>query len=80
MKYIWNWIDGKDMTVERKYTLCLWVVGALLAAAGAVLYAVLNLAARLDAEWLLILTGWPVLISWVGIFLYGCRHPFHSGK
>ena len=77
MKYIWNWIDKKEMTVEKKYTLCLWVTSLLFAALGCLLYAVLHLTAHLGTQWLLILGGWPVFLSWVGVFLYGCRHPFH---
>lgn len=78
MKYIWNWIDEKHLSAEKKYNLCLWIASILLAAAGCALYALLNPALHLAGEWLVILAGWPVLISWVAVFLYGCRHPFHE--
>ena len=68
MKRFWNWIDGMDLAAEKKYTLCLWILGIALALAWTV---------RLSLDWLPVLTGWPVLLSWVGVFLYGCRHPFH---
>ena len=76
MKHLWNWIDRKPITAERKYNACLWIVSILLAVLGCALYALLSLAAHVSAEWLPILAGWPVLLGWVGIFLYGCRHPF----
>ena len=68
MKAFWNWIDGMELATEKKYTLCLWILGIALALAWTV---------RLGLDWLPVLTGWPVLLSWVGVFLYGCRHPFH---
>lgn len=71
MKRFWNWIDGMDLATEKKYTLCLWILGIALALAGSALYLALAWTARLG------LAGWPVLLSWVGVFLYGCRHPFH---
>lgn len=77
MRRLWNWIDETGLPTEKKYTLCLWIVGIVLALAGCAAYLALALTARLGLEWLLILTGWPVLLSWVGVFLYGCRHPFH---
>ena len=77
MKRFWNWIDGMDLAAEKKYTLCLWILGIALALAGSVLYLALAWTARLDLDWLPVLAGWPVLLSWVGVFLYGCRHPFH---
>ena len=78
MKYIWSWVDRKHLPVEKKYNLCLWITSILLAAAGCALYALLNLTLHLAGQWLVILAGWPVLISWVAVFLYGCRHPFHE--
>ena len=77
MKRFWNWIDGFGIPVEKKYTVCLWLLGLMLALAGSVMYLLLALTVKLGLEWLLICTGWPVLLSWVGVFLYGCRHPFH---
>ena len=77
MKRFWNWIDGMDLSTEKKYTLCLWILGIALALAGSALYLALAWTARLGLDWLPVLAGWPVLLSWVGVFLYGCRHPFH---
>ena len=77
MKRFWNWLDGMDLAAEKKYTLCLWILGIALALAGSALYLALAWTAKLGLDWLPVLAGWPVLLSWVGVFLYGCRHPFH---
>ena len=77
MKRFWNWIDGMDLAAEKKYTLCLWILGIALALAGSTLYLALARTAKLGLDWLPVLAGWPVLLSWVCVFLYGCRHPFH---
>ena len=77
MKRFWNWIDGMDLAAEKKYTLCRWILGIALALAGGALDLARAWMAKLGLDWLPVLAGWPVLLSWVGVFLYGCRHPFH---
>ena len=43
---------------------------------GLLLWLGLELVSRPGVEWLLILTGYPVMASLLAVFLYGCRHPF----
>ena len=74
MKKLWNWIDRKPLPAEKKYTLCLWILGASWALMGLLLW--LELVSRPGVEWLLILTGYPLLVAPILVFLYGCRHPF----
>ena len=76
MKKLWNWIDRKPLPAEKKYTLCLWILGASWALMGLLLWLGLGLVCRPGVEWLLILTGYPVMASLLAVFLYGCRHPF----
>ena len=76
MKKLWNWIDRKPLPAEKKYTRCLWILGASWALMGLLLWLGLELVSRPGVEWLLILTGYPVMASLLAVFLYGCRHPF----
>ena len=76
MKKLWNRIDREPLPTEEKYTLCLRILGAFWALMGFLLWLGLELVSRPGVEWLLILTGYPVMASLLAVFLYGCRHPF----
>ena len=76
MKKLWNWIDREPLPTEEKYTLCLRILGAFWALMGFLLWLVLELVCRPGLTWLVILTGYPLLVAPILVFLYGCRHPF----
>ena len=68
----------KNKSKKLFRTLKQWGMGGMvLALVVSALYMALAWTARLGLDWLPVLAGWPVLLSWVGVFLYGCRHPFH---
>ncbi len=79
MKALWNMIEKKKWTAKAKYAAALLLLGAVFALAGFALWMVIRLRALSSVDWMLCFIGYPVVISWIAIFLYSCRHEFHDG-
>lgn len=77
MKKIWNWIDCKNFASGKKYALCLWLLSLGWGLLGFVLGLGVQAVTSAGKEWLLIFTGYPILICPAAVLLYSGRHPFH---
>ncbi len=80
MKKLWNHIDEKRWSREAKYRVALLIAGILFGAAGFILWLLIRPWALATRDWMLCFIGYPVILSWVLVFLYACRHDFHSGS
>ena len=77
MKKLWDWINCKNLTSGKKYTLCLWLLSFIWGLLGFTLGLGIEALTSASKEWLLIFTGYPVLFSFLAVFLRSGRHPFH---
>ena len=76
MKYIWARIESAAWPLEKKNKVFTWVVSLVFALAGAIAWLAVSPFACGGAENLVVFAGMAVLIAWVSVFLYTCRHPF----
>ena len=76
MKRLWNWIEGKELPAQRKYTLFLRLLTLFWLVCGVLTWLGLRLTLGAGPEALVILSGYPLVFSWIPAFFYTCRHPF----
>lgn len=76
MKLLWNWIEKKELSAQKKYTLFLRILSVFWSACGLLIWLVLYITRCAGLEALVILVGYPLCFSWIPMFFYGCRHPF----
>ncbi len=80
MKSIFEYIDSKNWEAPVKCRAALWLAAAAGAAAGLVVWLLLRTWILPTVDWMLCFIGYPMLISWVVIFIYLCNHPFSDGR
>ncbi len=78
MKALWLFIDKKTWKRDTKYKAALLIFGVLAALAGFLVWLAVRNTALDTGEWLICLIGYPVLISWVVVFIFSCHHEFHQ--
>lgn len=78
MDTLWKNINGQHWTAGKKCAVFVWTVSVLSGLVGLAGWRVVSFFALGSPEWMVVFGGLPVLGSWVGVFLYTCRHPFHG--
>ena len=78
MDTLWKNINAQHWTVGKKCAVFVWTVSVLSGLVGLAGWRVVSFFALGSPEWMVVFGGLPVLGSWVGVFLYTCRHPFHG--
>lgn len=78
MKCIWNRIDRKNWTVDKKYIVFTLLLSILSALIGLAVWLVVKPWAFSSMDWLFCFIGYPVFFSWIAEFLYAGRHDFHE--
>ncbi len=79
MKKIWNYIDEKNMPARSKYQLAGVILGSLFSFTGMMIWLIIRNFFLSSPKWLFCFIGYPLVISLLIVFFYGCRHEFHEG-
>jgi len=79
MRYIWDWIDRKDLSERFKLKMIVLVSAVVSAAAGFCVWGIVKLWALNHWSWMMIFTGYPALFAVLIIIIYSLNHNFHNG-
>ncbi len=79
MKKIWDLIDQRNWSASAKQTFAFWIFGILSMTAGYFLWKIIGLRMLGSVDWMLCFMGYPVIFSFVMVYMYACRHEFHDG-
>ena len=80
MNHLWTYIDHKNWHEETKYRIALLLLGILFALIGFAIWLVIRIWILSSWDWMLCFIGYPIVISWLVVFFYSCRHGFHDRK
>lgn len=80
MKNVWTYIGKKNWPATTKYKVAFLILGTLYALAGFATWLIIRMWALSTLDWMFCFIGYPVVISWLVVFLYSCNHDFHDGK
>lgn len=80
MKWLWTRLETKTWSVSAKTKIMLLICSLVYALIGLALWALIRLAAFDSAQWAFCFAGYPVLISWVVVFLYTANHEFTNHR
>jgi len=80
MKKLWNYIDRKNLTIDEKFKIACAIIGFISGFIGFIIWLLVRFWALDTIMWLFCFIGYPVVISFIFTFIYGCRHEFHNGK
>ncbi len=79
MKKLWIYLDEKNLPAVNKYHLAFILYGSLSALFGFLLWSVLRIWMFSTLDWMICFIGYPVVISFVIVFICGCNNEFHNG-
>lgn len=79
MKKIWSYLDNKTWHAETKFKIMLFIASIVFALLGCALWLVVRFWILSEREWLLCFIGYPIILAWMVVFFYSCRHDFHDG-
>lgn len=79
MRILWNYIDRLDWTKKAKVKLLLLLVSLVSAVIGLGIWGIVQLWCLKTWDWMLCFILYPVFAAWISVFLYSCRHSFHTG-
>ncbi len=80
MKRLWTYIEGKNWRTETKYRFALLIVETVFALVGLAVWLIIRIWALSTWDWMVCFIGYPIVISWFYVFLYGYNHDFHNGR
>ncbi len=80
MKNFWTHIEEKNWNAGKKYRVALLSLGTLYALAGFAVWLIIRIWALSSWNWMFCFIGYPVVISWIVVFLYSCSHDFHDNE
>lgn len=80
MNKLWTFIEEKNWHAETKYRVAILILGTLCALAGLAAWLIVRIWVLSSLKWLFCFMGYPVVISWLVVFLYACNHELHDGK
>ncbi len=80
MKKLWIYLDKKNWMAKNKYRMAFTIIGFLSGLAGFLLWMLLSTHVLSSIDWMICFIGYPIAISPVFVFVYGCNHEFHSGS
>jgi len=76
MKLIWEYINNKDYTPDKKYKAALLLTAAIFALIGLIVWLIVRIWALQGIEWLFCFTGYPAFMAIPTVFIYSGRHRF----
>ncbi|MCR5580693.1 MAG: hypothetical protein K6F66_03810 [Pseudobutyrivibrio sp.] len=79
MRGFWNYVDRKNWLARTKYVVAIIVICTLFAAVGLGLWFIIKDYALSTIDWMICFICYPIVISYIGVFIYGCNHEFHDG-
>ncbi len=74
---IWNRIDNKKIKTENKYRLAFLIFSVISALLGAFIWFTVGHLIFTGLDNAVCFIGWPVVFSWLFVFIYSCRHSFN---
>lgn len=77
MLKIWSRIDEMKIKCENKYRLTFFVFSVLASVFGALVWLLIGQRILTGLDNAVCFVGYPVVLSWLFVFIYACRHSFH---
>lgn len=79
MNGLWTYIDNKNWTVKTKYLAILSILSAISGIIGIIIWLIVRIRFFSTPDWIICFIGYPIIISWIVVIIYSCRHDFHNG-
>ncbi len=79
MKTLWRYIDERTWSAETKYRMVMLASCAAAAVAGLVFWLIVRMWVLSTVDWMLCFIGYPAVVTYFLVFLYGVDHEFHDG-
>ncbi|MDO4975700.1 MAG: hypothetical protein Q4E53_00405 [Eubacteriales bacterium] len=80
MKKLWKYIEKKNWPAEKKYRFALLLFGCLFALIGFALWLIVQNFALSSWDWMICFIAYPLMLSWIMVFLFSCKYAFHDGE
>lgn len=78
MRWLWMFIERKKWRSATKYKFAFLVVGTIFSIVGLIAWLIIRNWALSAWNWMVCFIGYPVIISWLVVFLYAYKHDFHN--
>lgn len=79
MQHLWTYLQQKPWRATTKYRLALFLFSVLSGLLGLACWLLIRLFALDSWDWMACFIGYPVVASWVGVFLKSCQCEFQDG-